>query len=268
MTGKRWLVAAVVATVLAVSGCATCGSTGYGLAEQAGPNCEVPTAQRNQVYVFAVSSLNPASVLALDKFREEVNKQGFAKVASGQIIHTSWMASEMQRIHKEQPDAVFVIVGTDSGGTTAVTLAEKVQAVGVPVTAFVLIDAEGKTPLPNLGMRTLWVGGYGLGIVAGVESVTVADAGRYTLASNSETVSAVAKLLNEIAVATPQPVVEEVAAFSYPHAPPARPIVEVGRDLEWNFLFDQPGGQTRAINDGETVMVAKPTPPTNTAAHR
>ena len=65
----------------------------------------------------------------------------------------------------------------------------------------------------------------------------------------------------------PQPITEEVKAWSYPHAAPLRPEVDPGRDMEWDYLFDQPGGMTRAIGAGIPVIAAKPATPRPTAPH-
>src|SRR5262245_32787883 len=114
MGGQRWLLAGVLASVVAGSGCVSCGSNGYGLAHDAGPTCDLPECQRNQVYLFAVGGMNPAAALALDNLRLKLNEQGFAKVATGQTVNTGWMAGEMRRIHAENPEAVFVILGAES----------------------------------------------------------------------------------------------------------------------------------------------------------
>ena len=90
-TGVNW--AAVV--LLAGPGCVCCGDKGYAIANETGAQCEVPVCQRNQVYVFAVGGMNPAAVMALDSFREDLNRQGFAKVGTGQSIHAWWMARQM-----------------------------------------------------------------------------------------------------------------------------------------------------------------------------
>src|SRR5437867_2460531 len=119
MSGRRGLIAGVVAILLAGSGCMTCGSKGYGLAREAGPDCDVPTCQRSQVYVFVIGDMNPVHMLALESFREQLNRQGYAKVATGQTVHASWMAAEMRRIWNAEPDAVFVVIGAEGAAATA-----------------------------------------------------------------------------------------------------------------------------------------------------
>ncbi len=271
MNGRTSLIVAVMASVLAGSGCVSCGSKGYGLAYEAGPACEVPTCQRNMVYVFCIGGLNPLHTHALDSLREQLNKQGFAKVGTAQTGQSGWVAGEMKCIHKTVPDAVFVLLGVESGGDTAVRLAENARAAGLPVAAVVLIDPDGKTQAPDDGTRVLAVstGGYGMASSSTVESIIIPRATRHALPSDPRTVATVLQLLNEVALGVPQPVLQDPAFWEYPHAPEPRPSVNPRNSGDWLFLFDQPGGHVRPL--GETPMpavVAKPPVPATATATR
>jgi hypothetical protein len=250
MTAKRWLIPGIAVVLLAGSGCEACGGKGFALAYQAGPSCDVPLSQRNHVYVFAVGSTTPSGVTSLTTLCDEISKRGFAKVAYAQTIYTSWMAKEMSRIHGDDEDAVFVILGSEAGGPTAVKLAESAILDGLPVAAFVLLDAEGKTTVPNLGTHVMIVGSdFGLASSSQRESVALSEVGRYSLPTDPRTISAVARLLNDLAQRTPEPIREEVLGWSFPQAPAARPIINSGKAVDWAYLFDQPGGTTEAIRD-------------------
>ena len=117
--------AGVAAILMTASGCMMCGYSGYHHARQAGPECELPVCQRNGVYVFAMGSLNPISVVALDGLRAHLNRQGYAKVATGQTIHAGWMNREMRRIRDAEPEAHFIVIRFESAGPVAVRLAER-----------------------------------------------------------------------------------------------------------------------------------------------
>jgi hypothetical protein len=259
MTGQRWLLANVAAIVLASSGCMTCCHDGYHLAREVGPECELPTCQRNDVYVFAISSLNPISIVALDGLREQLNRQGFAKVATGQTIHTGWMAREMRRIRDTEPDAIFVIVGFESGRPAAVALADKVAAQGIPVSGVIVIGTEGTAPPSRQGLRVLALGKVEEMATANAEPVPVGNVASYGLATDARTVEAVGNLLKEIASTAPISVVAEVAEWSYPHAPPMREVGDPARDPEWSFLFDQYAAATQP-----PATPPPPAPPTLT----
>ena len=271
MTGKRWLVAGVVAILLAGSGCVCCGNRSYAVAHEMGAECEVPTCQRNQVYVFAVSGMNPAGVVALDSLREELNRQGFAKVGTGQTVHAWWMAREMRRIRTHEPDAVFVIVGSEAGGPAAVGLAEKAKADGLPVAAVVLLDADGQTspPAPSSGTRTMTIGlASEVPSAFGVEWVAVPGVDRFALPTDTDTVATLTALLNDVARNGVPPTVEHVMGWWYPGAPPARPVVDPGLDPQWAFLFDHAGVVPSPLGERESVIVAAPAAPVYASAER
>jgi hypothetical protein len=237
MTGQRWLAIGVVAIALSASGCMTCCHDGYHLARVAGPECELPTCQRNDVYVFAISSLNPVSVVALDGLREQLNRLGFAKVSTGQTIHTGWMAREMRRIHEADPDAQFVVIGFESGSSSAVDLADKVAAKGIPVGGVVVIATDGTAPASRQGLNVLALGKVEDLGQANAESVP--NVATYGLATDARTVEAVGNLLKVVATSVPVPVYTEATEWNYPHAPAMRVMGDPARDSEWSFLFDQ-----------------------------
>jgi hypothetical protein len=212
------------------------GHTGYHLAREAGPECELPAAQRSSVYVFAMSSLNPVSVVALDGLRAQLNRQGYAKVASGQTIHAGWMHREMRRIQSEEPDAQFVVIGFESAGPVAVRLAERVASEGLAVGGVVVIDSSGSPPPQSAMVRVVAVGASESG--GAVESAAAPNVASHGLAADERTIEAIAGLLNEVASAVPIVPAVETAEWIYPHAPPMRAMGDPGLHPHWAFLFD------------------------------
>ena len=266
MVGRVCAFVAAAVTLLTGSGCISCGEQGFATAYEIGPNCNVPTCQRNQVYVFAISGMNPTGLAALDSLREELSSQGFAKVCTGQSIFALWMDIQMREIYKEQPDAVFVILGSEGGASTAMRLAWKSKERGLPVAALVLLDAGGSTVIPEFGVRTLALGnGEGIASETASESIRIADAQSDTLPTHPRTISAVTQLLQEVAASTKPPTIEHVTAWWYPDAPAARPMVDSGPDGNWAFLFEQPGMVPRSIelDDGRDLARRPPSPYTS-----
>lgn len=233
----QWGRFAVVAMILAAGpGCMICGHSGYHHARQAGPECELPVCQRAGVYVFAMSSLNPISVVALDGLREQLNRQGYAKVATGQTIHAGWMHREMRRIRDVEPEAQFIVIGFESAGPVAVRLAERAASEGLAVGAAVVIDSSGNPPPQSASVRVLAIGEWdGAGTV---DSASAPDVATHGLATDSHTIEAVGGLLNEVAGLIPIAPTTEVAEWTYPHAPPLRAMVDPALAPEWSFLFD------------------------------
>lgn len=234
MAGRNWLLLGIAASVLGGPGCISAGYKGARLAREAGPECDIPLTQRNQVYVFVIGGNNPLESSALDRFREGLNAQGFAKVATGPSIYSSWMASEMRRIHSEQPTAVFVIAGLDDSAPAAVKLSEKAAAEGLPVHGVVIADPTGKTSGPRGGLRTLFL---------------QSSSPRTDNTARDERLSEVVQLLNDVALRSPLPFDNSIKESTYPFATDTLISVEPKQDSEWDFMFDRVGSTTRGIAD-------------------
>jgi hypothetical protein len=250
MAGRNWLLGGVLATICGSSGCVIEGYEGARLARDAGISCDIPVGQRNLVYVFVLGGNNPIESSALDRFRQGLNAQGYAKVATGPSIFYWWMASEMKRIHREDPNAVFVIAGLDSSASLAVKLSEKVTAEGVPIDAVVIVDPSGKTSGPSNGSKTLVVSaGYGNAAKTDAQSLVITAPGQLGLTGDQRTIDGVVNLLNEIALQNPLPNHEAASAWVYPFATDSPISLDPKPDSEWSFMFDRVGSVTRAIDE-------------------
>ena len=262
MCGKQWWVAAAVAISAMNGGCVSCDHAAHKSALDAGPVCDLPTCERQKVYVFMLNGLTPSGSCGLDGLRGQLAEQGFAKIGCGQVFHAAWVADEMKRVRGENPDARFVLLGYDLGGAAAVRLAAESVKAGLPVDAVVLLDPMGTAGLTPCGVRTLLVtSGAGRSPVPHTESVIVPDVGHFRLPTHPKTVAVVCSLLREVAAQQWHPEVETVPAWSYEHAPPPRPTPLPGNP-EWNLLTDRPGGVTMPIDAGVTAKPpAKPAAP-------
>lgn len=242
MSGRLGLIACILGSLLAGPGCVCCGHQSYGAAHEIGPECDIPTCQRNQVYVFAVSGIKASSLLALDALREELAHQGYAKVATGSPVHYWWMARTMREIHKEEPNAVFVLLGAEDGGPTAQKLAEQAVADGLPVAKVVLINGDGKKP-----------------------AKTTAEAWAFAIPTTYlGSVPGVTAVLNEVALSTAPLVTVTPAQWDYPHAPAPRPTLRA-RDEEWAFMF-APGTPPASVTQNALVPAAATAARTTTNA--
>jgi hypothetical protein len=244
MTRQWGLLAAAAGFLLTASGCMTCGHGGYHRAREAGPECELPVCQRSGVYVFAMSSLNPISVVALDELREQLNRQGYAKVATGQTIHAGWMHREMRRIRDAEPEAQFIVIGFESAGPVAVRVAERAASEGLAVGGVVVIDSSGGTPPQSASVRVLAVGAWDAVGSEAIETASAPNVATHGLATDVRTLEAVGGLLNEVAGLVPMMPTTELTEWSYPHAPPMREQGDPALAPEWSFLFDQYAGAT------------------------
>jgi len=254
MTGKNLLFVGVWASIFSTTGCVIPGYEGARLAEQAGPECEIPLTQRNQVYTFVVGGNNPKESTAMDKFRQGLNAKGYANVATGPSIYAWWMIGEMRRIHSETPNVVFIVVGLDSSASPAVKLSEKAAREGLPVHGVVIADPTGKTSGPGGGLRTLILGTNNKS--AGSQEAS----DERNLTADPKNIADVVQLLNEVASRNPLPLNNDVVSeWVYPYAADTMISVEPKSNSEWDFMFDSVGGVTRGIADPLPPRTIAPT---------
>jgi hypothetical protein len=206
----------------------------------------MPTAQRNQVHVYVVGGMLPTVPFTLDTLRAELNHKGFARVTTAQSVYAPWIAYEMRRIRKEEPNAVFVLIGTEGGTTAAKWLAERAGAKGLPVAGLVLFDR----------------GGVARSFAGDLRVVTVPNS-----PSAPESVAVISRFLNEAAATAPRPAVYLMES-DYPYAPAPRPYLDPSPTPEWSFLFDDgtpPQPPTGAVP--ATAAVSRPGPIVSASQH-
>jgi hypothetical protein len=253
MSGKLWSLLLAVAISAANAGCVSCDHAAHKIALNAGPVCDLPTCERQKVYVFLLNGLTPTGSCGLEGLRDKLAEHGFPKVGCGQVFHAGWVADEMKRVLADNPDARFVLLGYDLGGGVAAKLAAQSVQSGLPVDAVVLLDPIGKAALTPTGVRTLLItSGSGRSPVPHNESVIIPDAGHFKLPTHPQTLAVVCNLLHEIAAKQMRPEIETFPHWSYEHAPEPR-ITPIPGTPEWNVLTDRPGGATLPLGVSETV---------------
>jgi hypothetical protein len=173
------------------------------------------------------------------------------------------MAKQMRQIHTDHPDAVFVIVGFESAGSTAAKLAETVSAEGIPVSGVVILDSEGKTSAPMGNFRTLTITATESLANENAETVAVPNTAPYNLPGHARTVAAVTELLNDAAATIPIPATVEVTEWDYPYAPPMRRAGDPTRDPAWSYLFDHGATGVAASKPAPTTATIVATPASN-----
>lgn len=256
MNKRFWAVGAVLAVILANTGCITCCHDSYKKALAVGPDCELPPECRSRVYVFLVHGVTPTTDCGLSALRELLAASGFAKVGEAELAGSLCAALEIKRIHKCEPEAKFVLVGYDFGGVAAACLARELSGKGIPVAGVVLLDPLG--PLPDrCDVPTLLItSGTTASRAPSTQHVVVPDAKHSTLPAHATTVASITNLLMEIAAGELEVREDPVPLWSYKHAPEMRPVIPA-RGGEWDFLAD--GGPT-PLPIGTQVISTTTTP--------
>ena len=256
MSARYWAIGAVLASVLANTGCVTNCHQGYEMTLKHGPYYDTSTPCRNRVHVFTLHGLTPSTDSGLNTLRLKLGENGFAKVGMAELCSAHWVKNEIERIRLHDPDARFVLVGYDLGGAVAVSLTRDLTAKGVPVDALILLNPLCCSAEP-CGVNTLLIkSAKATSCVPHSAKVVVPDASHFGLPAHPATVTAVTELLREIALQHSPPPAEEIPEWSYQYAPESRRVPAKQLRSDWDFLADKPG-TTRAI---ASRVVTQPTP--------
>lgn len=115
--GRRRLGRVALAALLAgASGCLSfCHPIDPPKPPERAPCEALPQACRNRVHIFFIQGLDPLDFDNLDGVAEYVQQLGFIKTYYGQLYHTWYFEDELRKVHKEDPEARFVLVGFSFG---------------------------------------------------------------------------------------------------------------------------------------------------------
>ena len=260
MSRQRGVLGAVLAIVLANTGCVACCHKSHQRAWEHGADCDLPTACRGQVYVFLIHGLTPTTDCGLEALRLKLAENGFPKVGVAELGSNCCVASEVKKIRQCEPDARFVLVGYDLGGPAAVRLARDLTMQGARVEGAVLLDPT--RCVERCGGRTLLItSGTTPSTAPHTDRIVVPDATHFKLPAHPATVAAVTEFLKEVAARGYEEGGEPVPAWSYKHAPEMRHTASGAGRADWNFLADH-AGTPAAIDTRVVSEVAYPTVPT------
>jgi hypothetical protein len=97
---------------------------------------------RNHVYIFFIHGLDPLDYANLSGVRDYVQSLGFIKTYYGQLYHTHYFEKELRRIHCEDPDARFVLVGFSFGANMVRDVAQSVKRDGIFIDSLVYLGGN------------------------------------------------------------------------------------------------------------------------------
>ncbi|MFO0939087.1 MAG: hypothetical protein U0798_21515 [Gemmataceae bacterium] len=194
--------------------------------------------QRSKVVAVLVgpeATLDPAGLGTMAK---RLNDAGFARVYHGGIVLGDWLNGEIKRIHSDDPDTKFVLVGYDLGARMAREMACQLSLDGIPVNSLVLLDPRGVESVGNLPdychVTIIRSHGWMKGTFPGSLDTTVPGVGHFDLPTHVETVATVAGVLESTASQIPT---------LNPLYVPNRPA-RLGSD--WDFLLGPSPAQDHA----------------------
>jgi hypothetical protein len=210
----------------------------------------LPDGCRNQVYIFLINGLDPVNLANMTGVRDHLQKLGFHKTYYGQLYHASYFEKEIRRIHHEDPEARFVLLGFSFGANLARNISHHVKNDGIDIDLLVYCGGNTFDNIPGdrpenahrivniLASGCIWNGAW----LDGAENVHAVDVFHFGTPSHPRTLEILDREL--AVVATAVPILHGVETIPGPDpeempAPrPAKPQGAARRD-EWDFLQPQ-----------------------------
>jgi hypothetical protein len=198
------------------------------------------------VYIFLMNGLDPVNYGNLTGLRDYLQNQGMTKTYYGQIYHVWSFEKEIRRIHRDDPDARFVLIGFSLGANLVDSMARSVQPDGVTIDLMVFLSGNHpvypmpKDQPPNVA-RVVNVLASGLMASRGdrswAENLRLSGTMHFDSPTDPRTLEALSREL--AAVAQMVPVSEQLPPVrSREEAPPPRPVKARTSEKrgEWDFL--------------------------------
>lgn len=93
----------------------------------------IPAPRRSHVHVFLLQGLDPLDLANINGLTEYIHQLGYNKTHYGQFFHLWSFRKEMRNIHKQDPEARFVVIGFSLGSFIARELANAVKEENLPI---------------------------------------------------------------------------------------------------------------------------------------
>lgn len=102
----------------------------------------IPAPSRNRVHIFLIHGMDPFDLANLNGLTEYIQQLGYTKTHYGQLFHFWEFKNEMRRIHKQDPQARFVLIGFSFGANTVRELANAVRDDGIVIDLLIYLGGN------------------------------------------------------------------------------------------------------------------------------
>jgi hypothetical protein len=219
----------------------------------------VPGCCRDHVFVFLVNGADPVDCADLAGLRDCIQALGFIKTYYGKLCNVSYFSKEICRLHHEDPEARFVLIGYGIGADGTSRLVQRAHIDDVPIDVVITLSGHclkscSPAEIANVA-HAINVMGSGCCHAKGADwgdSITIDSACDHDIPCHPTTRELIARELVE----TAQCVAVHDAEVLQGNADAARGKAR-GRSDEWSFLRPQPYSPSTALKR-ETP---KPDPP-------
>src|SRR5439155_11479436 len=94
------------------------------------------------VHVFLIHGMDPLDFANLSGVRDYIQSLGFIKTHYGQLYHLWEFKKELRRVHEEDPEARFVLIGFSFGANMVRELANAVKQDGIVIDLLVYLGGN------------------------------------------------------------------------------------------------------------------------------
>jgi pimeloyl-ACP methyl ester carboxylesterase len=214
--------------------------------EQLAPSACIPQCARNHVHIFFIHGMDPFDWANLAGVRDYVRSLGYIKTHYGQMYHTWEFEHDLSRVHREDPDARFVLIGFSFGANLVRNMANNARDEEIPIDLLIYLGGNTLKDCPEdkpenagqivniLATGCIWNGDH----LEGAEYLNYGDVWHFGSPSHPKTLDVLAEELAKVAARVPV-VLREPPAWRFgEEAPTPRPVVpkESGKRDEWDFL--------------------------------
>jgi hypothetical protein len=144
------LAAALAAALIAAPGCLSfLHPVDPPAKELAAPCAAFPACCRSHVYFVLVHGADPLDAADLEGLNDWVRSLGFTKTYFGQMYHAPYFEKEIRRIHREDPDARFVLMGFSLGANMVRDIAVAVKSDDITIDALIYCGGNSLGNAPS-----------------------------------------------------------------------------------------------------------------------
>jgi hypothetical protein len=241
---------------------------------------EIPVCCRNRVHIFFLQGTDPLDICNLSGVRDHVQAQGFIKTRFGYFIHhTGYFEEQIVRIHEEDPEARFVLVGFSYGALAAREIANRLceREINVDLLFYLggnTLDDSPRSHPPNvlrvvniLAVGCIWNGAN----IEGAENIQLTDVWHFGSPAHPCSVELLDRELVTIAyrvpiiqvlpppLPDPSPVPRPIAPPPPDQLPPPRKLpTQASTPSGWDFLDPDGMGGTRGSAPAHLAPIGLP----------
>ncbi len=221
--------------------------------EHLAPSACMPYAARNHVHVFFIHGMDPCDWANLAGVRDYVQALGYIKTHYGQLYHVWQFEDELRQIHREDPDARFVLIGFSFGANMVRNLANDANEEHVPIDLLIYLGGNTLKDCPEdkpenalhivniLATGCVWNGDH----LEGADNLNYGDVWHFGSPTHPKTLDVLAEELVKVAARVPVVVKEPPPWRPAEEAPTPRPVTpqKVAPRDAWDFLKPVPDGE-------------------------